>query len=321
MPIGMRTHAATGDARLCPSCAVWFSDTQSPHSARPGGTECRMRHRYFRAVSPTGFHRVHYTEWGSPDSGRTVVCVHGLTRNCRDFDALARFAEGTARVICVDMPGRGDSDWLDDHARYSIATYVEVANTLIARLDVETVDWIGTSMGGLIGMAMAALPGNPIRRMVLNDVGPSIPQAGVERIARYLGSSPRFRSLEDAERHLRDIHASFGPLTDEQWQTLTRHSVRSDGDLWRLHYDPGIADPFRALAGGPIDLWSLWEDVCCPVLLIRGEHSDVLPAEVARRMTTSGPRARLLTVPAVGHAPALLDTAQITPLVDWLLED
>src|SRR5260221_3599273 len=202
------------------------------------------RHDHLLGLSPTGFHKVAYVDWrrdslaganGTENRPKTVVCVHGLTRNSRDFDQLAATLVSTQfeRVVCPDIVGRGSSDWLTDPAQYGYPQYLADMNALIARLNVPSVDWIGTSMGGLIGMSLAALPNSPIRRLVLNDVGPVISKAALQRIADYVGLDYRFSSLNALERHLRKIHAPFGPLTDAQWQLMAQYSQRglADGNL------------------------------------------------------------------------------------------
>lgn len=277
-----------------------------------------MIERSVLCLGARGFHRMAYTEWGDPANPRVAVCVHGLTRQGRDFDALAAALAGRWRVICPDVVGRGRSDWLADGAGYSNTQYAADMATLIARLGVEAVDWIGTSMGGLIGMMLAAQPGAPIRRLVVNDVGPFIPWVGLQFIAAYLSVVPQFRDVAEAENHLRTVHAPFGPLTDDQWRHLTVHSVRPDGDGgWRLHYDPKIVDNFR-LVTGHIDLWPTWEQIRCPVLVLRGAESNLLLHATATEMTRRGPTTTLVEFPGVGHAPALMDPYQIETVREWL---
>ena len=275
--------------------------------------------RHFLGLSRSGFHRVAYREWGARDAPRTAVCVHGLTRNGRDFDALAAALAGAGwRVICPDMVGRGDSDWLGNAADYGYPQYLQDVTALLARLDVEEVDWIGTSMGGLIGMALAAAEETPIGRLVLNDVGPLIPEAALRQIGRYLGLDLAFASLEDLERHLRKIHAPFGALTDEQWRHLATHGARRSGAAWRLHYDPRIRAPFEAQLDGDVDLWSLWDRIAVPTFVLRGADSTLLQPETAAAMRGRGPKAEVATVPDVGHAPALMDGGQIATVAGWL---
>jgi pimeloyl-ACP methyl ester carboxylesterase len=260
-----------------------------------------------------------YAEWGRSDSPQTILCVHGLTRNARDFDFLAKaLAERGARVIAVSMVGRGTSSWLADPMGYNAANYVGHVLAFIAEKRLGRVDWIGTSMGGLIGMLIAAGDNTPIRRLVLNDIGPFIPFAALAQINNYVGQDPLFATLTEAESYLRKIHAGFGPLTDEQWHHLASHSTReADGGL-RLHYDPDIKVPFAKTADADFDLWSLWDKIRCPALVLRGGESQLLTADTAVRMTIAGPRAKLATIDGVGHAPALMAADQIAIIADWL---
>ena len=279
-----------------------------------------MRHRSVRCVNAAGSHAMAYWEWGPARAARTVVCAHGLTRTGRDFDPLARaLAEKGWRVVCPDVAGRGRSDWLSGGALYGYPQYVADMTTLLARLDCGAVDWIGTSMGGLIGMMLAAGEDSPIRSLAMNDVGPLVPAAALRRIGAYLGKAERFADLAEAEAHLRTIHAPFGELTADQWAHLARHSVRTleEGGL-ALHYDPAIAEAFKGGFPSDVDLWALWERVTCPVMAIRGETSDLLLPETFSRMAERAAPTETLTVAGCGHAPALMSRRQIEPLVEWV---
>jgi pimeloyl-ACP methyl ester carboxylesterase len=265
-----------------------------------------------------GFYNMAYAEWGA-EGGRTILCVHGLTRNGRDFDVLAAALQTDARVVCPDMPGRGGSDWLVHPEDYSYPTYLGACAALIARLGVAEVDWVGTSMGGVIGMFLASLPGSPIRRLVLNDIGAVIAVEGLERLKTYVGFDPAFADQAALEAELRRIAAPFGPLTDEQWRTLARTSARRrpDGTLgWA--YDPRIGDGLRQGEARDVDLWAQWDAITAPTLLIRGAESDVLRHDDAVAMTQRGPRARLVELPGIGHAPALMAADQIALVRDFL---
>ena len=281
-----------------------------------------MRERTVQCLSPAGLHRMAYTEWGDAHNPRVLVCVHGLTRSGRDFDFLAERLSGQYRVVCPDVVGRGNSDWLKQKALYGIPQYAADMVTLLARLDAESVHWLGTSMGGLIGMALAALENTPISRLVLNDVGPLITAVSLRRIGEYLGQAPRFDSLEQAEAFVRYVSAPFGKLTDQQWRHLTTHVVRSaaDGKI-EFCYDPGIAESFRQEQGGShdIDLWPLYEAIHCPTLVLRGALSDLLLPETVAQMASRGPRAQTAEIPGVGHAPMLLDEAQVGVVREFLL--
>jgi pimeloyl-ACP methyl ester carboxylesterase len=273
-----------------------------------------------------GFLRLAYAEWGPPNAEQTVVCVHGLSRNGRDFDALAAdLAERGARVVCPDLPGRGRSDRLPQPMDYTDRAYTRAIATLIARLDVAVVDWVGTSLGGHIGMLLAAEPGTPIRLLVLNDFGARISAASLRRIGGYLRRDWRFESLAEAEQHLREIHAPFGELSDGQWRHLAEHSTVGDetGRL-RFHYDPGIATRFQVPLMFDIVLWPLWEAVDCEVLVLRGAESDLLSAATVDEMRRRGPAARAGRVQAIelagcGHAPSLMDPAHIAVVRAFLL--
>lgn len=282
-----------------------------------------MSERSLLGLSPLGFHRVSYAEWGAEGVGRAVVCVHGLTRNGRDFDFLAAGLAGAGfRVACPDMPGRGRSDRLADPKLYGIPQYMSDCAALIARLGTASVDWVGTSMGGLVGMMLAAQPNSPIRRLVINDVGPFIPKAALERIAAYVGVEARFATIEGVEAAMRSAYAPFGALTDEQWAHLARHEARErPGGGYTLGYDPRIAEPIRAAPVQDLDLWAVWDRISCPVLLVRGARSDLLLAETAAEMASRGPRARIFEVADAGHAPALMADDQIGAIRDFLLEE
>jgi pimeloyl-ACP methyl ester carboxylesterase len=280
-----------------------------------------MTSHYLLGLGPHGFHRIHYTEWGDPGNDRVLICAHGLTRSGRDFDFLAAALENDYRVICVDVPGRGRSEWLAHKEDYTYPLYLADMAAVLARSGAERVDWVGTSMGGLIGMFLAAQPGSPIRKLLMNDVGPFIPQVALERIAAYVGKPLQFAGLADLERYLRVIAAPFGPLTDAQWHHLAVHSARQlDNGDYVFAYDPGIAEVFKH-AMEDIDLWSIWDAVRCPVLVMRGADSDVLTRADAEAMTQRGPRAQLIEFAGIGHAPALLADDQIALVKEWLLTE
>jgi pimeloyl-ACP methyl ester carboxylesterase len=262
-----------------------------------------------------------YYEWGRADNPRVLVCVHGLGRCARDFDNLARALSDRYRVVCPDVAGRGDSDWLADPMLYGVPQYVADMVTLIARLDVEQVHWVGTSMGGLIGMALAAQNETPVTRLVLNEAGPVVSKVSLERIATYFGKVPPLPSFEAAEQMVRLVSAPFGPHTDDEWRFLTEVVVRKTADgAWRMHYDPRIAEPFRQLiTDKDVETWPVYDAVRCPTLLIRGAQSDLLSRETAEQMTQRGPKAKLVELPGIGHAPTLLHADQIALVRDFLL--
>ncbi|PKO85825.1 MAG: alpha/beta hydrolase [Betaproteobacteria bacterium HGW-Betaproteobacteria-12] len=281
----------------------------------------KFQQQTVQCLSPSGLHRMAYTEWGDRHNPRVLVCVHGLTRNGRDFDALAEAMSGHYRVICPDVVGRGQSARLRDPAGYAVPQYVADMVTLIARLGVERVDWVGTSMGGLIGMALAAQEGTPVGRLVLNDVGPVITVEALHRIATYVGMDPTWNTFAEALAYVKLVSAPFGPLTEAQWWTLTENSVgqRADG-RWGFLYDPQIAAPFKAaFADQDIDLWPVYERITGPTLAIRGAASDLLPRATWQQMGERGPRAVLAEIADVGHAPMFFDEAQISVVREFLL--
>jgi len=251
--------------------------------------------RKVQCASPTGLHRMAYLEWGNRDNRRVLVCVHGLTRSARDFDFLARDLAPRYRVVCPDVAGRGDSDWLTNPNEYQVPTYVGDMVTLLARLDVETVDWVGTSLGGLVGMALAALPGSPITRLVLNDVGPVVTRASLARIASYVGKWPSLPTMEAAQAYVRSVNAPFGSHSDAEWRFLAEHVVREnpDGSL-RMHSDPSISVAFTTeQPDHDTQQWDLYERIQCPTMVLRGEQSDLLTRDTANEMARRGPRASL----------------------------
>lgn len=277
-----------------------------------------MRRDALRYLLPTGFHRLAWMEWG-PESGAPVLCVHGLTRSGRDFDTLAvALAARGRRVICPDLPGRGESEWLPDPKLYVPPIYVSALAHLLARIG-QPVDWVGTSLGGICGMLIAAAPAHPIRRLVLNDIGSHVPREALARIRDYVGQELSFPDLPALEAHLRKVHAPFGPLTGAQWKHLAETSARRlpDGRL-TFHYDPAIAVPMRAKETvEALDLSPAWDRVAVPTLVIRGAESDLLLAETAEAMARR-PCVRLATIPGCGHAPALMDDAQVELVTGFL---
>jgi pimeloyl-ACP methyl ester carboxylesterase len=279
------------------------------------------RQRHVQCVSPAGLHRIAYLEWGEPDNPQVLVCVHGLTRCARDFDTLARAMSDRYRVICPDVAGRGESDWLADPMLYGIPQYVADMVTLIARLDVEQVHWVGTSMGALIGMGLAAQKGTPVAKLVVNDAGPVVAKVALERIASYVGKWPPLPSVEVAEQLVRAVSAPFGPHTDAEWRFLTEVVLRKNANGgYRFHYDPKIAEPFKQdMPEGDMELWPVWDAIRCPTLAIRGAQSDLLSKATAQKMTQRGPKATLVELAGVGHAPTLMHADQVAIVREFLL--
>lgn len=285
--------------------------------------EPRLNH--VQCLGARGLRRMAYWEWGDAVNPRVLICAHGLARQARDFDTLAQALRAEYRVICVDVVGRGQSDWLDDPSGYQIPAYMADMVTLLARLDAQTVHWVGTSMGGLIGLGLASLSQSPIRRLVLNDVGPTIQFEALVRIGNYLGQPLRWNTLDEAAAYLRAISAGFGPHPSDQWLALSRPMLKPDGGGFKLHYDPAIALPFKAItpeiaAAGEAMTWAAYDAIRCPTLLLRGAESDLLTRETAMAMTTRGPKARLLEFAGVGHAPTLVAADQVEAVRAFLLE-
>lgn len=279
-----------------------------------------FKRRQVQCATPSGLHRLSYLEWGARDNPRVLVCAHGLTRCARDFDFLAQALCADYRVICPDVAGRGESDWLRNPMEYSVPVYVADMVTLIARLDVESVDWLGTSMGGLIGLVLASLPDSPVKRLVLNDAGPQITAVSLDRIGEYVGKAPRLPSIEAAEMLVRAVSAPFGAHTDAEWRFLTEHVVKpaNDGGVM-FRYDPAIAVAFNAeIPHKDIDLWPVYDAIRCPTLVLRGAQSDLLTQETAKSMTERGPKATLVEFSGVGHAPTLIHADQIAAVREFL---
>lgn len=281
------------------------------------------RRRSVQCASPKGLHRIAYLEWGDPRNHDALICVHGLTRSGRDFDNLARVLAEHYRVVCPDLAGRGESEWLPDPACYGIPQYLADMVTLIARLDVAAVHWVGTSLGALVGLALASFKSSPVAKLVMNDAGPVLGRAALERIGAYVGAAPVFADIEEAEAYVRTIAASFGPHSDAEWRFLTETVVRArpEGGL-RMHYDPRLADPYRAKTPKQdMDLWPYYDAVACPTLVLRGEHSDLLSRETCEQMRSRGPKARVVEIAGVGHAPTLMHAEQIEIVREFLLSE
>lgn len=285
----------------------------------------QARRKSVQCISPTGLHTMSYKEWGDPLNPKVLVCVHGVTRVAEDFDSLALALCQEYRVVCPDVVGRGYSGRLRNPMHYQIPQYVSDMVNLLARLDAETVHWFGTSMGGLIGMSLASLPDNPIKKMIINDVGPVLNPDALARIGDYIGQDVRFDSFEEAQAYIKAISISFGPHSEAQWEKLARDVLRqNEQGQWVRHYDLSLAQPIKAstpelAAIAQTMLWAAYDAIQCPTLLIRGAESDLLTAESAQEMTQRGPRARLVEFAGVGHAPTFLQPEQIAVAVDFLL--
>ena len=280
-------------------------------------TMSKMREGAVRCLDPHGFHWMRYVEWGDAANPRVLVCVHGLTRNGRDFDYLAESLSDAYRVVCPDVAGRGRSDWLRDAGDYNYPVYLGDMATLIASLHAEAVDWVGTSMGGIIGMILAGLPGTPLGKLVMNDVGCHIPRRAIERIGEYVGAEPAFDSLEALEGAVRAT-SPFGELTDAQWRHLATHASKQEEGKWRFRYDPGIGRNFHAAEPADVDLRPYWSALRGPVLVVRGESSDLLLPETLEEMLQR-PNTVSHVVPRTGHCPMLMDDTQVAVVRRFLL--
>lgn len=289
---------------------------------------------YVFCPDAAGGHRMAYWQWGNPQSDHVVLCVHGLSRQGRDFDVLARALCARAgdglRVVCPDVAGRGQSDWLKDPMGYQILAYAGDMLALLAQLKPGLLDWVGTSMGGLIGLLVCAQPdlSPPVRRLVLNDVGPSIEWQALQRIGQYLGQTGRFSSLQQAADALWAMASSFGPHSAAQWLALSRHMVKPVGDdsgSLTLHYDPAIALAFAAVtpelaAQSEALLWQLYDNITATTLVTRGAQSDLLSHATAQAMVARGAKARLVEFEGVGHAPTLIADEQVQTVTSFLLD-
>ena len=284
-----------------------------------------------QCCSPTGLHHMSYKEWGDQHNPEILICAHGVTRVGDDFDVMAAALSDHYRVICPDVVGRGRSGRLLNAQLYTVPQYVSDMITLIARVSAHSedakIDWFGTSMGGLIGMALASLPGTPVRKLVLNDIGPTLDPAALLRIGDYIGQDLKFPDFDTAARFVREVSFSFGEHSDDQWHKLASDVLRQQADgQWVRHYDMGLAQPFRAATPETVKadqaaLWACYDAIRCPTLLIRGANSDLLSHETAQEMATRGPMATLVEIPNVGHAPTFIHDDQIAIARQFLIAD
>lgn len=296
-----------------------------------------MKKSHFMGLTEDGFHSIAYTEWGNPHPTLPpVLCLHGLTRNGRDFDALAnQLSEQGRHVFCPDIVGRGDSDWLKNPNNYTFEQYIIDMGMMIARMQSPQIDLVGTSMGGLIGMIMASMPNSPIRRLIMNDIGAQIPVKGISRLAQYAGKDPEFKSLEEANNYFKSVYGDFGQLSETQWLQLTEHSIREIAPgRFQSKLDPQIKrtptksrivwklllNPQKIFEGTlfDVDLWGMWRNIVCPVLVIHGVKSDLLLPSIIKKMQETHKETEVLEIMNAGHAPALLEREQIDIITKWL---
>jgi len=285
----------------------------------------KSAHKYGKSISSTPDgrnHTIRWTEWGEPDNSKVLICAHGLSRNGRDFDFLARTASDHYRVICPDFPGRGMSDLLENPVHYNNGQYLADTLEIISSLEFETLDWVGSSMGGLIGMALAASDNQPISRIVINDVGPFIPKEALAVIGDYLADSPVFSTLDQADTYFREVYASFGNLDDEHYRHFVEYGVKpsESGKGFVLTYDPAIIDQFISTAPVDYDLWDIWDRVSIPSLILRGEHSGLLLPQTLEQMKHRHPLAKSVEIPGCAHAPSLMTKNQIGIVMTWLID-
>lgn len=284
------------------------------------------RRKHVQCLSPAGLHNMAYNEWGDPRNPKVLLCVHGVTRVADDFDDVARALCQDYRVVCPYVVGRGRSDHLRNPNFYQLPQYVSDMVTLLARLEAGTLDWLGTSMGGLIGIGLASLPGNPVRKLILNDIGPALNPGALARIGDYIGQAVRFPAFDQAAAYVREISLPFGPHSDAEWRKLAADAlVQGQDGQWTRNYDLGLAMAFKAITPetarqSEAALWAAYDKISCATLLIRGAQSDLLTPEVAQHMTQRGPKARLVEIPGVGHAPTLVHPDQIEIVRHFLLD-
>lgn len=295
----------------------------SPHKS--GRNMIQPQIKSVQCLSPAGLHKMAYKEWGDPANPNVLVCVHGVTRISDDFDNIARELCESYRVICPDIVGRGRSDWLSDSRYYTIRQYISDMVVLLARLNVDKVDWVGTSMGALMAMELAAMPNNPIRKLVINDIGPTLDKISLSTIGNYIGQELHFPTFADAETYIRAISISFGPHTEEQWHTLATSVLRQMADgQWTRHYDLSLAEAFKDAYFANAEatenmLWAAYDAITAPTLLLRGGNSGLLTEQTAKAMTERGPKAKLIELPGIGHAPTLMQEDQIAIVKNFLL--
>ena len=274
-------------------------------------------------LSPEGLHTLGYREWGDPHNPHVLMAVHGLTRTGADFDALAQVLAQKVRVVAPDMPGRGLSDWLPKGTLYVLPMYVNACVALVARINPTTLDWLGTSMGGLIGMVYASLPNNPLRKLILNDIGPHLDPQALQRIASYVGQALQFDTQSEARTYLRNIAQPFGKHSPTQWDALCDSVLVFKENKWTTHYDPAIAQGFADLSEGTLAqneaaLWAVYDAIRADTLVLRGEHSDLLDQGTLLAMSQRGPKAQTIEIDGVGHAPTFMQNDQIRVVEQFL---
>lgn len=274
---------------------------------------------FYWGLSPQGFHKLAYVEWGEKENPNVLVCIHGLTRNSRDFDYLARDLQKTYRIICPDLVGRGKSDYVGNPLLYNFPQYMSDMVALLARTGVKSIHWLGTSLGGVIGMMLAAQPFSPIKSLILNDVGMIVPSLALQRIGTYARNDHGFSSFEDAKSYFQTILSPMGVLDSEKWTHITKYStLASATESLRLAYDPAIGESFINQPTPTLHLETYWQSIQCPILVLQGEHSDFLPPDILTKMLYFQPEAKIVPLPGCGHAPSLMEPHQIQAIKEWL---
>ncbi|MBI2708067.1 MAG: alpha/beta hydrolase [Proteobacteria bacterium] len=274
---------------------------------------------FYWGLSPQGFHKLAYVEWGDKDNPNVLICTHALTRNSRDFDYLAKDLQKTYRIICPDFIGRGKSDYVGNALVYNFTQYMSDMVTLLARIGAKDIHWLGTSLGGIIGMMLAAQPLSPIKSLILNDVGMIVPSLALHRIGTYARNDHGFSSFEDAKSYFQTILSSIGVLDSEKWNHITKYStLASKTGALRLAYDPAIGENFINQPTPALHLETYWQSIRCPILVLRGEQSDFLPPDVITKMLYFQPKAKVITLPDCGHAPSLMESSPIRLVKGWL---
>jgi cobalt-zinc-cadmium efflux system protein len=289
-------------------------EVKSPEVRSPSSSTAVLD--YVQCISTSGLHKMAYRTWGDPSNPKVLLCVHGLTRRGTDFDVLAQAMSKEYRVVAPDVVGRGDSDFLGNPMLYGVPQYVSDMVTLIARLNAQQLDWFGTSMGGLIGMMLGSMEGNPINKMILNDVGPKIDPAFLVRLMTYLGKPVTFATKEEGLKYANLVSATFGRHTPEQWEKYNSPQLIQKDGVWKLHYDPNINTPIMmsnpaTAAAGEQALWRAFDRIEIPTLIVRGAESDLLSTSTVQEMCRRNPYASAVEVPNAGHAPAFILPEQI----------
>lgn len=277
------------------------------------------RQKFYQGLSPQGFHTLAYVEWGDQDNPDVLICVHALTRNSRDFDYLARDLQKKYRIICPDLLGRGKSEYVRQPSVYNFKQYMNDLVALLAHAHVQKVHWLGTSLGGILGMMLASQPHSPLKSLILNDIGMIVPSAALQRIETYAHTEHEFSNLEDAKRYFQTVLAPIGPLDSKKWDHLTKHGTlaHQDGTL-SLAYDPAIGENFATRPTPTLHFETYWQAIHCPILLLYGEDSDFLSQDIITKMLYLQPATQIEAIPECGHAPSLMEPDQIHLVEEWL---